>query len=153
MDGMRTVLASILALGLLSAAEIKLGKPLTLKEPMPLATLLAQPDEYAGKTVQVKGRIVEVCQMMGCWMDLTNDAGQKLRIKVNDGEIDFPKDAAGRMAVAEGKFTKSELTKEQAIARAREEAEEKGKAFDAASVHGPITVYQIQGSGALILTN
>ena len=153
MDGMRTVLASILALGLLSAAEIKLGKPLTVKEPMPLATLLAHPEDYVGKTVQVKGKIVEVCQMMGCWMDLTNDAGQKLRIKVNDGEIDFPKDAAGKMAVAEGKFTKSELTKEQAIARAREEAEEKGKVFDAASVQGPVTVYQIQGSGALILTN
>jgi Domain of unknown function (DUF4920) len=90
---------------------------------------------------------------MGCWMDLTNDAGQKLRIKVNDGEIEFPKDVAGKMAVAEGKFTKSELTKEQAIARAREEAEEKGKTFDAASVRGPITVYQIQGSGALILTD
>ena len=150
---MRTLLASILALGLLSAAEIKLGKPLTVKEPMPLATLLAHPDRYVGKTVQVKGTIVEVCQMMGCWMDLTNDAGQKLRIKVNDGEIDFPKDGAGKMAVAEGRFTKTELTKEQAIARAREEAEETGKTFDPASVPGPIAVYQIQGSGALILGN
>src|ERR1019366_7256328 len=51
-----------------------------------------------------------------------------------------------------GKFTKSELTKEQAIARAKEEAEEKGKTFDPASVPGPITVYQIQGSGAVILS-
>jgi Domain of unknown function (DUF4920) len=148
---MRILLASILALGLLSAAEIKLGKPLALQEPMPLATLLAHPDQYVGTTVQVKGTIVEVCQMMGCWMDLTNDAGQRLRIKVNDGEIDFPKDAAGRMAVAEGKFTKSELTREQAIARAKEEAQEKGKTFDPAAVTGPLTVYQIQGSGALIL--
>src|SRR5664279_400181 len=137
-DGMRILLASILALGLLSAAEIKLGKPLTVKEPIPLATLLAHPDDYVGKTVQVKGKIVEVCQMAGCWMDLTNDAGQKLRIQVNDGEIDFPKDGAGKMAVAEGKFTKSELTKEQAIARAKEEAEEKGKTFDPAAVPGPI---------------
>jgi hypothetical protein len=150
---MRILLASILALGLLSAAEIKLGKPLTVKEPMPLATLLAHPEDYVGRTVQVKGKIVEVCQMMGCWMDLTNDAGQKLRIQVNDGEIEFPKNGAGRLAVAEGKFTKSELTQEQAVARAREEAEEKGKTFDPASVKGPTTVYQIQGSGALILGN
>jgi len=150
---MRILLASILALGLLSAVEIKLGKPLTAKDPMPLATLLAHPDDYVGKTVQVKGKIVEVCQMMGCWMDLTNDAGQKLRIKVEDGEIVFPKDSAGNVAVAEGKFTKSELTKEQAIASAKEEAEEKGKKFDPASVKGPVTVYQIQGSGALILGN
>ena len=97
---MRTLLASMLAFGLLSAAEIKLGKPLAVKEPMALATLLAHPDDYVGKTVQVKGKIVEVCQMMGCWMDLTNDAGQKVRIKVNDGEIDFPKDGSGKMAIA-----------------------------------------------------
>jgi hypothetical protein len=148
---MRYLIASLLAMGLLSAAENKLGKPLTVKEPMPLATLLAHPDDYVGKTVQVKGKIVEVCQMMGCWLDLTNDQGQKLRIKVNDGEIVFPKDSAGSVAVAEGKFTKTELTKEQAIARAKEEAEEKGAKFDPASVKGPATIYQIQGSGAIIL--
>ena len=148
---MRYLIAFLLALGLLSAAENKLGKPFTVKEPMPLATLLAHPDDYVGKTVQVKGKIVEVCQMMGCWLDLTNDEGQKLRIKVNDGEIEFPKDSPGKVAVAEGKFTKSELTKEQAVEHAREEAKDKGKTFDAASVTGPQTVYQVQGTGAIIL--
>lgn len=148
---MRILLASILALGLLSAAEIKLGKPLTVSEPLPLATLLAHPADYVGKTVQVKGKIAEVCQEMGCWLELTNDAGQTLKVKVNDGEIEFPKDSAGKMVLAEGKFTKSELTKEQAIERAKEEAKDKGKTFDAASVKGPQTVYQIQGSGAVIL--
>jgi hypothetical protein len=150
MEGMRYLIASLLSLCLLSAAENKLGKPLMVKEPMPLATLLAHPGDYVGKTVQVKGKIVEVCQMMGCWLDLTNDAGQKLRIKVNDGEIVFPKDGVGREVVAEGKFTKTELTREQAIAQAREEAEEKGTKFDPASVKGALTVYQIQGSGVVI---
>jgi hypothetical protein len=153
MEGMRLIFASILALGMLSAADLKLGKPLAAKESMTLATLLAHPDEYVGKTVQVKGKIVDVCQMMGCWMDLTNDAGQKLRIKVNDGEIEFPKNGAGKIAVVEGKLTKSELTKEQAIARAKETAEDRGKAFDPASVTGPQTIYQIEGTGAVILNN
>jgi hypothetical protein len=138
---------------MVSAADIKLGKPLTAKESMPTATVLAHPDNYVGKTVQVKGRIADVCQMMGCWMDLTNDAGQKLRIKVNDGEIEFPKNGAGKMAVVEGKLSKSELTKEQAIARAKEVAEDRGKAFDPASVTGPQTIYQIEGTGAVILNN
>ena len=150
---MRYLIVSILALCLLSAAENRLGKPLTVKEPTALATLLAHPGDYVGKTVQVKGRISEVCQMMGCWMVLTNDEGQKVRIKVNDGEIEFPKDSPGKMAVAEGKFTKIELTKEQAIAQAREEAEERGVKFDPASVKGPMTIYQIQGSGAVISSN
>ena len=148
---MRLITAVFIMTGLLSAAEIKLGKPLTVKEPMPLATLLAKPADYVGKTVQVKGKITEVCQMMGCWIDLTNDEGQKLRIKVNDGDIEFPKDAAGKSAIAEGQFNKLELTKEQAVARAKEEAEEKGKKFDPASVKGPVTIYQIQGAGAVIL--
>ena len=147
---MRIAMVTLLALGMAAAAEIKLGKPLTLKEPMPLAALLAHADDYAGKTVQVKGRIAEVCQMMGCWMDLTNEAGQTLRIKVNDGDIVFPKDGAGKVAVAEGKFTKTELTREQAVERATEEAKEKGRTFNAATIKGPVTVYQIEGSGAVV---
>ena len=149
---MRLLFAAILAIVTVSAAEIKLGKPLTLKEPLPLATVLAKPADYIGKTIQVKGKITEVCQMMGCWIDLTNDEGQKLRIKVNDGEIEFPKEAAGKMAVAEGRFDKIELTREQAVARAEEEAADKGKKFDPASVKGAMTIYQIQGAGAVILT-
>jgi hypothetical protein len=83
-------------------------------------------------------------------MELSNDAGQKLRVKVEDGDIVFPQDGAGRVAVAEGVLTKRQLTKEQAIANAKEEAEEKGVKFDPASVKGPLTVYQIQGTGAVI---
>jgi hypothetical protein len=150
---MRVLLIAALAAGLLSAADIKLGKPLTVKDPLPLATLLAKPADYVGKTVQVKGKITEVCQMMGCWMDLTDDGGRKLRIKVKDGEIEFPKDSAGKTAVAEGRFDKIDLTKEQATARAEEEAKESGRKFDPASVKGPVTIYQIQGAGAVILGN
>jgi uncharacterized cupin superfamily protein len=150
---MKILLATLAVAGLLSAAELKLGKPLIVKEPVALATLLAHSDDYTGKTVQVKGKITEVCQMMGCWLDLTNEDGQKVRIKVNDGEIVFPKDSAGKMAVAEGKFTKTELTRDQAVAQAKEEAEEKGKKFDPASIKSGMTVYQIEGTGAVILSN
>jgi hypothetical protein len=100
----------------------------------------------------VKGKISEVCQMMGCWMDLTNDAGQKIRIKVEDGEIEFPKDSSGKTAIAEGRLDKIELTREQAAARAEEEAKDSGRKFDPASVKGPVTIYQIQGTGAVLLT-
>jgi len=52
--------------------------------------------------------------------------------------------------VAEGKFTKTELTREQAVAQAKEEAEENGRKFDPAKVKGGITLYQIEGTGAVI---
>ena len=73
---MKILFAILAAASLLVAAEIRLGRPFSVKEPVSIASLLAHPDDYAGKTVQVKGKITEVCQMMGCWMDLVGDGGQ-----------------------------------------------------------------------------
>jgi hypothetical protein len=156
MELMRTIFVAALAVGVLAAAEIRLGKPITVKDPAPiatlLATLLATPADYVGKSVQVKGKIAEVCQMMGCWIDLVDDQGHKIRIKVNDGEIEFPKNAAGKVAVAEGRFDKIELTEKEAAARAEEEATERGRKLDP-KIKGPVTIYQIQGAGAVIFDN
>jgi hypothetical protein len=47
-------------------------------------------------------------------------------------------------------MVKLELTREQAIAAARHEAEEQGRRFDPASVKSSQTIYQIAGSGAIV---
>jgi hypothetical protein len=130
---------------------VKLGAPLTQKDQVPIATLTSKPADYVGKTVQVRGTVAEVCEKMGCWMMLVDAASKaKVRIKVKDGEIVFPKEAIGKTAVAEGKFVKIEMTKEQAIAQAKHEAEENNRKFDPASITGPQTIYQIAGTGAVI---
>ncbi len=147
----RIAAAVLLSSALLFAAEAKLGKPLTLKETTPIASLAGEPGKYVGKTVQARGKVTEVCRKMGCWMSLADDSGKLVRIKVRDGEIVFPKTAVGKTAVAEGKFVKLELTKEQTLALRKHEAEENGKPFDAATVTGPTVIYQIQGTGAVIL--
>lgn len=146
-------LCSILAVASVClAGELKLGKPLTLKQPRTVSETLAGADNLAGKIVQVKGKVSEVCQMMGCWMNLIDTgSGQSIRVKVNDGEIVFPKDAAGRMAIAEGTLTKLELTRDLAVTQARHEAEEAGRKFDPKSVKGGVVSYQIQGTGAVLL--
>lgn len=149
---MKPVSLLFLLLSVVAGAETRLGKPLSLDSQTPIEKLLANPDRYAGKTVQVKGKVTEVCQAMGCWMHIVDPAtNAMIRIKVNDGEIVFPKDSPGKMAVAEGKLVKLELSKEQAIARARHEAEENGRSFDPNSIKGPKTIYQIRGTGAVIL--
>lgn len=149
---MRYLCYLLLLVSLCLAAEVKLGKPLALKESTTVASLMAKPDAWVGKTVQVKGKVSEVCQMMGCWMNLVDaESGKFIRIKVNDGEIVFPKDAAGRMAIAEGTLAKIEMSREQAIGQAKHEAEEAGRKFDPKSVKGPVTSYQIQGTGAVLL--
>ena len=148
---MRIATILLLASALCVWAGSPLGKPLTLKKQTPIAELSAKPADYVGKTVQVKGSITEVCEKAGCWMKLVDPKSKAaVRIKVKDGEIVFPKEAIGKLAVAEGTFAKIEMTKEQAIAQAKHEAEENKKPFDAASITGPVTLYQIQGSGAVI---
>jgi len=134
---MKRVLVLVAFMALAAAAfagEAKFGKPLKLKQPVAIATLLEKPGQYVGKTVQVKGKITEVCQMMGCWMMISDDAGKAVKIKVKDGEIVFPKDSAGKTAVAEGKFAKV------SAAAAKEGHED-----------APQPAYQIEGSGAVIL--
>ena len=136
--------------GLLTA-ETRLGKPLSEPEPLPIAKVLASPENYVGKIVQVKGKASEVCEMMGCWINIAESRNNSIRIKVNDGEIVFPRTAVGKTVVAEGRLQKLELSREQAVARARHEAEEQGRKFNPASVKSGAIIYQIQGSGALIL--
>ena len=133
------------------AATLSLGKPLTLKRPMSIQALLSAKDQYVGKTVQVKGTITEVCQEMGCWMQLVEQStGARLQIKVEDGVIVVPKDSAGKTAIAEGVLSKLEMTREEAIEQAQHEAEANKRKFDPASIKGPVTLYQIAGTGATI---
>jgi hypothetical protein len=147
----RTVLVATILAGVLSA-ETRLGKPFTLSQPVAVGDLMAKPETQEGRTVQVTGRITEVCERMGCWMNLVDPkSNSRVRIKVNDGDIMFPTSAMGKMAVAEGKLTKIEYTREQAVAAARHEAEEQGRRFDPASVKSGKTVYQVAGTGALLL--
>lgn len=149
---MKLLPALLLAAGLCPAAALNLGRPLTLTQADPVGKILAAPGAHVGKTVQVKGKVTEVCQMAGCWMSLADPAtGKLLRIKVNDGDIVFPKDSIGKLVVAEGKLVKIDLTREQALAQARHEAEEQGRKFNPASVKSGTTSYQIEGTGASIL--
>lgn len=146
---MRTLLLLSLSVAALCAAE-KFGKGLTLKDATPVATILGTPDNYVGKMVQVKGKVTEVCQMMGCWMQI-QDGDKMIRLKVKDGEIMFPKNSAGKNAVAEGVLKKIELNQQQAVAYAKHEAEERGQKFDASKIKSGMTMYQIQGTGAVLL--
>lgn len=129
----------------------KYGKEISLTEKTSISKILAQPEEYIGKTVLVEGEILEVCAMAGCWMELKSDAeNQKVKIKVKDGDIVFPLEAKGKSALVEGTVYQIDLTKEEAIEYYEHVAVEQGTEFDASAVTGPITLYQIKGIGAEI---
>jgi hypothetical protein len=134
-----------------AASPVRVGAAITVAEATPMADILRSPADYEGKTVRVEGEVRGVCTRMGCWMDLADPAGNRIRIQVEDGVMVFPSDAAGRPAVAQGTVTVQELSREQYVAWRRHLAEEGAAPFDEASVgQGPFSVVQIAGSGATV---
>jgi hypothetical protein len=157
----RALSFAVLALAVLGAAPSfsescpadSYGAGVTLAEATTVADLLAKPADFVGTTVAVKGQVKDVCEMMGCWLEVVSEDGSSsLTVKVKDGEIVFPKTARGKQAVAQGTFQKQDMTREQFVSREKHKAEEQGKTFDPATItgDGPFTVYSIQGTGASI---
>lgn len=120
-------------------------------ESVPVAELLANPQQYAGKTVRVEGTITDVCPKRGCWFELAGEQpGQKMRFKVRDGEMVFPMDAKGKYALAEGVVAVQSLSLEDTRKYLEYQAREYGSEVDPASVTEPMTIVRLDGTGALI---
>lgn len=128
------------------------GAGVTVPEATSIARILADPGAYVGKTVRIEGKVLDVCPMKGCWMELAQEGGgSALRVKVDDGVIVFPMTAKGRLAVAEGVLEAIPMTRESYVGWMEHLAEERGQTFDAASVgEGPFRILQLKGTGARI---
>ena len=77
-------------------------------------------NKFDGK---IQGKVVEVCQAMGCWAKLKKDDGTTVMIKVKDHEFAMPMDMIGRTVVVEGKAEK----KETSVAMLKHYTEDAGK--------------------------
>lgn len=101
-----TYVISILLLAaivLLAGDSQKYGSELTLKETTKISDILEKPDTFDGKKVLVEGTVVGVCETRGCWIEIAGEKPyEKIKVKVNDGEIVFPMEAKGKKATVEG---------------------------------------------------
>ena len=113
--------------------------------------VLANPQAYANKPIRVEGMVTDVCPKRGCWFEIAGTKpGQKLRFKVQDGDMVFPMEAKGKFAVAEGVLAVKELTMEETKQLAEYQAKEYGIAYDPASITKPSTQVRLDGTGAVI---
>lgn len=81
------------------------GAPLGAAAPLPLATVLARPDEFAGKDVVVDGKVRANCTNKGCWMELAGDldpAAAGCRVTFKDYGFFVPVNSRGASARVEG---------------------------------------------------
>jgi hypothetical protein len=154
---MRRVVAVAVALVLFAtvgfaAGQTKYGKELSLKETTKISDIYANPDKYNGKRVQVKGPIVQVCEEMGCWIEIGSDKQfNALRFKVDDGVMVFPMTLKGMIATVEGLLSVTTVSLAEQIAQGQQTAKEKKTTFDPKTVKGPKVSIQIKGKGAVVL--
>ena len=152
----KTIFAILISLVVLSAVVAGDGKvygePLSGSDTTKISVLIAEPDKYVGQTVRVEGLVTGVCEKRGCWMSIASDKEfEEVRIKVDDGVIVFPIEAKGKRAIAEGEFTVIKMTMEQTLAYKKHHAEEHNLEFDPSTITEPLTYYQINATGAVIL--
>ena len=150
-----TVVVALAGTAALAAEGKTYGKGITLQQETKISDILANPDAFVGKKVLVSGTIVDVCAHKGCWIEIAGEkAGEKIRVKVKEGEIVFPMTAKGRKVLAEGVVEKvvkphGKSTKGHASGCTGEKGHE-GKKCSGDCTHGAGTVYLIKGTGAVI---
>ncbi len=116
-----------------------------------ISEIVADPEAFDGKIVQVEGMVTDVCAKRGCWFEMAGKApGEKARFKVKDGEMVFPMSAKGKSAVAQGKIVAQKLSLEDTRAMEEHYAKESGREFDPKSITEGKTVFRIEGTGAII---
>jgi hypothetical protein len=98
-----------------ATSVVKRGEPIdadTLR--VAFADVLKEPKKYAGKSVVIEGSVERVCQVEGCWMQITPDAGSESgAVRVTfDHKFSVPKDSAKMKFRAEGAFSVNTLSRE-----------------------------------------
>jgi hypothetical protein len=96
----------------LRGAAIDADAPLVVLE-----DVLGNPDAYSDQVVTVEGTVKQVCQMMGCWMELVSSSGTTsvgIRVTFKDYGFFVPKDSQGRFATLQGEIETSVFSKEDA---------------------------------------
>lgn len=148
---MKNLLIALLILSTVALAKVdKLGKEISLKNKTAISNILKSPEKFEGKKILVEGKILDVCQDAGCWIELAGtNKNEKIKVKVNDGEIVFPKDSKGKSALVEGvleEVKNDECAEHEMKEEKHDEKEEK----DSCCSKETKKTFQIKGLGAII---
>ena len=77
-------------------------------EQVSIGALLEAPELHLGREIRVSGRIVQVCQVMGCWFEVMQE-DRRLMVDLRMGRsFVIPEGSAGAWAVVTGTFVRDE---------------------------------------------
>ena len=80
------------------------GEKTKFKGAIDVNELPAKLDKTKSADVVVKGKVVEVCSKMGCWIKMETDKGN-LMVKMKDHEFFVPMDLNGKTIIVNGTAT------------------------------------------------
>ncbi|MFN8180031.1 MAG: DUF4920 domain-containing protein [bacterium] len=123
--------------GALAARKIpanatSIGEAITVTSPVKLADVRANPQSYFDKIVLVEATAAASCQAKGCWMTITDGAGEPVWVRWSTGcggKYAFPKDVAGKTVLVQGSFHATEISAEDAEHLAKESGKLEAKAI------------------------
>jgi Domain of unknown function (DUF4920) len=101
-------------------AHRRFGAEITEKTSTGIDALVREPARYTSQTVRTEGVVSAVCQSMGCWMEIRDDAGQA-HIKMAGHSFFVPKDASGHRAVVQGTVLSVTAPKDECAAEAEKQ--------------------------------
>ena len=150
--GLSVAIGLLLLLQLPSiSADVLYGEPLSDAKPIRIAELTANPEAFVDKDVKVVGLAEDICPKKGCWVDIVEKQSvEKIRLKVEDDVIVFPVEAKGSEIIAEGTLRRIDLSPQKAAEWRKHEAEERGEIYVAPKNPQPLTIYRIEGRGAVV---
>ena len=100
------------------------GAPFSVATALPASAVLDDPAKHADKPVRMTGELAEVCQKMGCWAVVRDDAGHSVRITMKDHAFGIDKDAMGKACEVEGELVAKKVDPKQLEHYAEEGATE-----------------------------
>jgi hypothetical protein len=118
-------------------------------EPLTLAAVMANPQQFVGKPVRLAAPITGVCQSKGCWMNLGKplaNGNPPVFVKFKDYGFFVPKDASGREAVVVGQLS----FKQETVAETKHYLEDAGKHDEAKKITEGRKVLRFMASGVAI---
>ena len=113
-----------------------------------LASIQTEMKGESKKDMKIKGVVKEVCQEKGCWMTMTLNNGDEMRVTFKDYKIFVPKDLGGKEVVLDG-FAYTDTT---SVEKLRHYAKDGGKSeAEIAAITSPKVQLAFEAKGVVVM--
>lgn len=109
-----------------AAAGVEYGAGVRKKNGLSIPDMQVRVKEKGHYKGRIKGEVVEVCQVKGCWMRMKLENGESMMVRFRDYGFFMPSNIIGHVVILEGEAKEKEVT----VKQQQHYAEDGGKTQD-----------------------